>query len=290
MRRPPFDDVRVRQALSLLLNRNLLIQKLFYNEYVPLNSYFPGGLYSNPGNPANPYNPEGGVALLAEAGWKDRDSQGRLVRNGRPLVIELLYADKGSERWLTVYQDDLRRAGITLNLRLVTYETLLQLTGERRFDLATLLWVAGTFPDPQQLFRSSQADLPQSFNVTGLKDPKIDALLDRYYREFDQQARTAIVREIDGLIAGHYPYVLEWDAPFRRLVYWNRFGQPPGYFTRTREYFQDMPELWWVDPEREARLREAMGSASAALEIGQTDVRYWDEYAEKHGLSMKPPQ
>ncbi len=291
MRRPPFSDVRVRQALSLLLNRDLLIQKLFYNEYVPLNSYFPGGLYANPNNPENRYNPERAIALLAEAGWKNRDAQGRLVNSaGRPLTIELLYADKGSERWLTVYQDDLRRAGISLNLRLVTYETLLQLTGERRFDLATMGWVESTFPDPQQIYSSAQADRPHSFNLPGLKDPRIDALMERYYREFDQQARTAIIREIDGLIAGHYPYVLEWDAPFRRIAYWNRFGHPPGYFTRTREYFQDMPTLWWIDPERDARLREAMGSASASLEAGTTDVRYWDEYAASRGLSMKPPQ
>jgi microcin C transport system substrate-binding protein len=290
MRRPPYNDVRVREALNLLLNRDLLIQKLFYNEYVPLTSFFPGGLYQNPDNPANKYNPERARDLLAQAGFKDRDSQGRLVRNGQPFAVELLYADKGSERWLTVYQDDLRRAGISLNLRLVTYETLLQLTGEYRFDLATMGWVESTFPDPQQMFRSTQADVPQSFNITGFKDPKVDALLDRYYREFDQQARTAIVREIDGLVARQFPYVLEWDQSFRRLVFWNRFGTPPGYFTRTREYFQDMPELWWVDPERDARLRQAMGSASMTLDAGQTDVRYWDEYAAKHGLSMKPPQ
>jgi ABC-type transport system substrate-binding protein len=290
MRRTPLDDVRVRQALALLMNRDLLIQKLFYNEYVPLNSYHPGGLYTNPDNPTNPYDPQRATALLAEAGYTSRDAQGRLVRNGRPLTIELLYPDKGSERWMTVYQDDLRRVGITLNLRLVTYETQLQLTGEHRFDLAAMGWIASTFPDPQQPYRSSQADVQHSFNITGLKDQKIDALMDRYYAEFDPQARYAIIREIDGLLARQYPYILKWDMPFRRILLWNRFGMPPGGFTRTREYYQDMPSLWWVDPERDARLREAMGNASISLDRGEEHVRYWDEYANEHGLSMAPPQ
>jgi microcin C transport system substrate-binding protein len=290
MRRAPLDDLRVRQALALLMNRKLLIQKLFYNEYVPLNSYHPGGQYTNPDNPANPYDPGRATALLAEAGWSSRDNQGRLVRNGRPLMVELLYADQGSERWLTVYQDDLRRAGVTLNLRLVTYETLLQLTGEHNFDLATMAWIASTFPDPQQQWRASQADAKHSFNITGFKDSEVDRLMDRYYTEFDQEARAAIIREIDGRIAQQYPYVLEWDMPFRRVLVWNRLGMPQGGFTRTREYYQDIQALWWVDPIGDARLREAMGSSSIALDPGGEAVRYWDEYVKQHGLSMAPPQ
>ena len=111
-RRQPWDDVRVRKAFALLLNREQLIKTLFFNEYLPLNSYFPGTVYENPTNPKNLYNPQEALKLLADAGWTTRDQQGRLVRNGQPLQIELLYSDKGSERWLTVYQEDLRKVGI----------------------------------------------------------------------------------------------------------------------------------------------------------------------------------
>ena len=92
--RPPLDDIRVRKALTFLLNRPLLIDKLFFNEYVPSNTYFPGTVYENPNNPKNPYDPQAAVSLLAEAGWKDRDSQGRLTKNGKPFVIEMLYDGK----------------------------------------------------------------------------------------------------------------------------------------------------------------------------------------------------
>ena len=52
-----------------------MIEKLAYNAYTQDNSYFPGGLYENPSNPKNAYDPQQALALLAEAGWKDRDAQ-----------------------------------------------------------------------------------------------------------------------------------------------------------------------------------------------------------------------
>ena len=52
--------------MALLLNRPLMIQKLFYNEYLPLNSYFAGSIYENPNNPKNEYNPERGLKLLQD--------------------------------------------------------------------------------------------------------------------------------------------------------------------------------------------------------------------------------
>src|SRR5207249_8874570 len=115
-RRAPFDDIRVRKALALLFNREQLIEKLFFNEYFPDNSYYPGSVYENPNNPKNTYNPQEAVKLLAEAGWKDHDAQGRLTKDGKPFAIEMLYDDKQTESYLTVYQEDLRKLGITLNL------------------------------------------------------------------------------------------------------------------------------------------------------------------------------
>jgi microcin C transport system substrate-binding protein len=287
-RRQPWDDKRVRQALAHLMNRELLIERLFYKEYVPQNSYFPG-MYENPANPKMPYDPQRALALLAEAGWKERDAQGRLVRDGRPLAVELLYSQQSSEPYLTIYQEDLRRVGIGLNLRLVTPETLFQLVMQRNFDLVSLAWGGLLFPNPETMWHSRLAKLPNNNNVTGFANARVDELLDAYDREFDQQKRVAIIREIDGIVANEHHYVLGWDAPFQRIAYWNQFGHPAGYVSRVGDY-RDVATLWWLDQPKEQRLTQAMRDNSTNLAVGPTDIRYWAEYAQQQGRAVAPAQ
>jgi microcin C transport system substrate-binding protein len=278
-RREPFSDLRVRKALALLLNRGELIKRLFFDEYVPLNTYH-GGVYENPDNPKNEHDPQAALALLAEAGWNSRDAQGRLVNNGRPLTIEVLYGDAASERWLTIYQQELNQVGIGLNLRLVTPETQFKLMMERNFDVVTSGWTGLVFPNPETQFSSELADVPNNNNITGFKDARVDELLIAYDREFNPQRRIAIIQEIDGIVANSYQYVLEWDGPFQRIAYWNKFGQPEGYLSRVGDY-RDMTSFWWVDPQKEAELRRALGDNSINLPVGTTEVRYWSEYGER---------
>jgi microcin C transport system substrate-binding protein len=289
MRREPFTDVRVRKALHLLLNRDLLIQKLFFNEYTPMNSYLPGGEYENPNNPKNTYDPQQALKLLADAGWNSRDGQGRLVKNGKPFSFEYIYADKGAERWLTIYQDDLRKVGITLNLRLISYETLLQLVGEWRFDTTSAGFQAGTFPNPEVLWRSGLADVKNTLNYTGFKNKRADEIMDIYNKEFDQKKRAALLTELDGIIANEYPFILEWTAPFERIAYLNKFGHPDYYFTRIGDY-RDMMTLWWIDPERESRYERALTDPSVKLDVGPLEIKYWQEYAKKGGVAFAPPK
>ena len=279
-RKDPFTDIRVRKALTLLQNRDELIKKLFFNEYVPLNSYYAGGIYENKNNPKNLYDQQAALALLAEAGWKDRDAQGRLVKNGQPLALELLYSSKGSEAWMTVYQEDLRKVGIGLNLRLVTPETLFKLVMDRNFTMVSMGWGALLFPNPETSFGSELADQANNNNITGFKDPRVDALLKQYDTEYDQKKRAALIQEVDGIIANSYQYLLGWDAPFQRIAYWNKFGQPEGYLTRVGDY-RDIPSLWWVDGQKEADLRKAMGDNAMNLPVGETEVRYWPQYGER---------
>jgi microcin C transport system substrate-binding protein len=280
-RKPPYDDIRVRQALMFLFNRKLLIEKLFYNEFVPLNSHYAGWQYENPDNPRNEYDPARALKLLADAGWKDRDAQGHLVKNRVPLNIEVLYDAKSMEPFLTTYQDDLRKVGIGLNLRLVTPETQFQLVMERKFDVTQLAWTGLVFPNPETSYSSKLADVNNTNNITGFKNKRVDELLDLYDREFDQQKRVAIIREIDGILTKSYEYILEWDMPYQRIAYWNKFGHPEGYLTRTDDY-TIMPSLWWIDPDKERLLQKGLADASVKLPIEPIDIMYWPAYDKRH--------
>jgi microcin C transport system substrate-binding protein len=284
MRKPPFNDLRVRKAFALLLDRSELIKKLLFNEYTPENSYFPGSEYENPANPKNTYNPDEALALLRQAGWTSRDSQGRLVKNGIPLEVELLYDAQTLEPILTVYQEDLRKVGISLNLRLITPETQFQILNERRFQTALMAWGALLFPNPETEWESSLADVNNTNDITGFKDPRVDALCKQYDKSFDVKERAQIIRKIDGILANAYPYVLFWTAPYTRIVYWDRFGTPPGYITRTGDY-TSIYTMWWIDPDKYNKLQQALGNQSMKLDVGPSEDRYWLEYDKTHQSS-----
>ena len=278
-RRPPYNDVRVRKALRHLFNRELMIEKLTYNQYVMEDSMFPFSIYENPNNEKIKYDPQKAIQLLAEAGWKERNAQGRLTKNGTPLALDLLYYDRASERFFTIFQEDLRKAGITLNLRYVTPETAFKMLDDQQFDMFSVAYGGGgPFPEPFQFFHSSQADQKASTNVTGFKDKHVDELLAQYDRELDVKKRAAILQELDGIVTSSHNYLLEWSAPYTRMVWWNRFGMPQGVITRIGDY-HDPPALWWFDPEKNRRVEEAMRDPSKKLEVGEADDKYWQKFA-----------
>jgi microcin C transport system substrate-binding protein len=289
-RRPPYNDIRVRKALTFLLNRPLMIEKLAFNEYLPLNSYFPGTVYENPNNPKNPYDPDMALKLLADAGWKSRDAQGRLIKDGQPLQIELMYTAKTLEPYLTVYQEDLRKVGINANLRLVTPETQFQLIMDRRFEMTLMAWGGLLFPNPETSFASELADQNNNNNITGFKNARVDELDKQYDKTFDVAERIRIIREIDGILANEYHYALMWYAPFSRILFWNKFGTPPGYLSRTGDYLGSsggpgIPQLWWIDPAKQSKLEQALRDSSIKLEVGPTEDRYWLEKAKKEAAN-----
>ena len=285
-RRPPLDDIRVRKALTLLVDRQKIIEQLYKNEYVPLNTYFPGSEYENPENPKNLYNPQEASRLLEEAGWKDHDAQGRLVKGGKPLVLQVVH-DTGQERPLSVYQEDLRKVGITLELKGVPFETGVQLVRrDRQFDLAYRGIQFSAFPDPEQDWHSRLADVGDNNNWTGFKDPRMDELMAKYAASFSLKEHVELLRQLDAVMMNQYHYALFWTAPAERLAFWNKFGQPRGYLTRIGDRNGDLAlgpgveRLWWLDPVKEQQLKKASADTSIRLEIGPLEDKYWLTYKD----------
>lgn len=288
-RREPFTDMRVRKALRHLFNREMMIQKLAFGEYVPMDSMFANSVYENPDNEKVAFDPQRGLQLLAEAGWKDRDANGRLVKNGRPLNLSIVYSDQSSERFFTIFQEDLRKVGIALNLRLVTWETLIKLIDDRAFDMAMLAYTGLSFPSPRASFHSSLADQKNTNNITGFKNTRADQIIDAYDREFDLQKRIGLLREFDGIYTNEHHWILEWSAPYERIVFWNKFGYPQGLISRVGDY-RDIPTMWWFDAEKSRQLDEAMKDQSKSMGEGPRDDKYWLDFAKTEPQQPSAPR
>ncbi|MCF7809940.1 hypothetical protein K9N50_03010 [bacterium] len=287
MRKPPFDDIRMRKAMVYLWDRKKLIENLFYNEYDFMDSYYTGSIYENPNNPKYRYDPDLAIELLSECGYTNRNEQGLLVNaNGNPLEFELAFTT-GMDRIWTVFQQDLEKIGITLNLKETTPATKFKMGMERKFKIAFQSWTGLLYPNPETSWASWLADSMNTNNFSGLKDDRLDELLTEYNVCFDQKRRVEIIREIDGILMRIQPYALGWYGPSRRMLFWNKFGMPEGYWPRTLEYYYGVLNYWWIDPEKEKKLEEAKQDPSIQLEVGDVEVKYWLEWNEKHGRKYK---
>jgi microcin C transport system substrate-binding protein len=189
-----------------------------------------------------------------------------------------VYGDQLSERFFTLYQEDLRKVGITLNLRFVTFETLIKLLDDRSFDLASSAYTGTIFPSPEQELLSNLADEKNTNNITGFKNKRADGIISAYGTEFDFNKRKKLLQELDNVVTSEHHWILEWTAPYERVVFWNKFGYPKGILTRIGDY-RDIPALWWIDPDKTHRLEQALRDPSIQLGEGPSEDRYWLDFA-----------
>ncbi|MDA8130535.1 MAG: extracellular solute-binding protein [Elusimicrobia bacterium] len=276
MRKPPFNDRNVRKAFAYLLNRKRLNEKLFFNQYTPIDSYFPGSIWANPDNPKVRYNPRMARLLLARAGWKKRNKDGWLVNDkGEIFEVTLEYGWPSWDRIFKVIQEDYQRAGIKFNLKLIDPATLMKKIGERNFTIAFQPWGAILFPNPISSWGSDLADTLNNNNTPGFKNKEVDELCSEYDLATDRKTQIKLVHKIDGLIFRAYPYALAWTSNFSRVMYYDRFGHPERYFSKIGDA-SDITTMWWLDPRKEKALDEAM-EKGAKLPVGVTDQDPWAE-------------
>ena len=257
MRREKFQDMRVRRALCFLIDRELMNEKLMFNQYFLLNSYFPD-LYPNNINPNVPlthFNPDSARALLKAAGWKV-DNSGILVKNGAPFDLSFLTYNVDL-RHLNIYVEDLKSVGIRPSIEQLSQSTVTKRMDNHDFDLFWVNWSASRLRDPEAEWHSSTADQIASNNYTGLKDKVVDSLIEVQKTEMDMDKRNDILRSIDKRLCTIVPYVLLWQADHNRILYWDRFGTPRYVYDKfDRE--NCIVTYWWYDATKDAALQKAM--------------------------------
>jgi microcin C transport system substrate-binding protein len=264
MRRPPFNDLRIRQAIFYLMDRKTLLQKIMYNEYKPLDSYFSSLYAGEPANPPVDYDPVKAKQLLSKAGYTRLDSNGYLVNaNGRRLEFTIIYNGQSFEKHLTMLADTWKHAGVKVNLSLMSWPTWLKQMDEFKFDAAVAAWGASLFENPEQLWHSKYAAEAGSSNYPGYQNPQVDRLIESLPPVFDAAQRNTIIKQIDRLIYLDAPYALLWGADYTRVLYKNIFATPKTVLSKYGSDVADIIAYWRVDPVKLKKYNEALKRKTA---------------------------
>lgn len=194
LKRKPFNDVRVRQAINYAIDKQEIIDGVYLGLGINIASpYKPGTRWSNPALKPYPYDPAKAKALLAEAGFKDSNGDGILEQDGKPFAFEILCnQNKEREKSAVLIQRRLKEVGIDVKIRAIEWASFISRfikTGD--FDVVVLGWGLGLDPDQYNIWHSSQ-QAPGQFNFIGYQNPKVDALLEQGRLELDPEKRKVI--------------------------------------------------------------------------------------------------
>lgn len=277
LRRPQFQDPKVRRALILAFDFEFANKNLFFGQYARVQHYFgekelqatglPQGReleilnevkgqvppevftteYTLPvNNSPEDFRRNMGAAakLLAEAGYQPKNGVMTNAK-GQALTMEFLLADPQFERVAQPYVGELKRLGVQATIRTVDPAQF-----ERRKDDFDFDVIIDNFPqsaspgNEQREFWSSQAaDIKGSRNTLGIKSPAIDKLIDKVIFAKDRAELEAATRALDRvLLWGNY-VVPQWYSPDDRIAWWNKYSRPAKLPSRAVSFL----EVWWHD-------------------------------------------
>jgi microcin C transport system substrate-binding protein len=279
IRKPKFQDPRVRQAFDLAMNFEEMNKSLFFGLYKRTESYFQNTELASSGLPegreleilnevksevppevfTTPYKspqaptPEAlrnnlreALRLLGEAGWTIKETSGkRLLTNekGETLSVEFLLNAPTFERVVLSYKPNLDRLGIETTIRTVDpaqYENRMRAFD---FDITIDSWGQSLSPGNEQrdFWGSAAADREGSQNTVGIKNPAIDKLIDKVIFTKDRDDLVAATRALDRVLLWNHYVVPQWSTPEYRYVYWKRIAHPE----KLPEYGLAFPDIWW---------------------------------------------
>jgi len=286
-RRAKFQDPRVRRALNFAFDFEEMNKQLFYGQYTRIASYFEGTELAATGMPEGqelailetvrdkvppelftaPYtNPVGGspdkmranlregTRLLREAGYEIRNTKLVDTKSGEPFSMEVLIEQPTFERVVLFYKPSLERLGISVTVRTIDPTQYENRVRSWDFDVVIGSWGQSLSPGNEQraYWGSQAADTPGSRNLVGIKNPAIDALIERVIFAKSREELVAATKAMDRVLLWNHYVVPQWTYGKVRSARWDRFGRPdplPKYGASA------FPTVWWWDAERAAKAR-----------------------------------
>ena len=291
-RREQLSDIRVREALTVALDFEWQNRVFHYDSRVRARSYFSGSQFAITGTPNGeelallnrfrdqldprifthpftiPASPGMGLhrqgleraqSLLAEAGWSIKEGQ-LMNANSEQFTLDLLTQNPANQRMLLPYVETLKLLGIDARLRLVDSVVAINLLRERDYDA----YVRGhDFLNPpgaelRGAFSSQTAEIQMSYNMAGIRNPIIDALIEEVERATNIETATSALKALDRVLLWGF-YNIPLQAPEgERFLLWDKFGRPGRESVARYEYLVGSSlrviDGWWFDLEKAAKL------------------------------------
>lgn len=219
----PLDDVRVRRAIVMAIDRQAIVDTVLFGHGAVANSFIPAGaLYYNPDNKTDPYDPEGAKSLLAEAGVSD-------------LSLKLLIAAGNSidEQTAILVKDQLGKVGIDVAIEKQEQGQEWDSTVAGDYDLSLNYWTNDIIDPDEKATFCVYGDPDNRSYYTNYRNERVSELVDLGRREMDPAKRKDIYYEIQALATADVHWVDLYYSPFRNASRKNVEGfyqNPTGRF------------------------------------------------------------
>lgn len=283
LRRPQFQDVRVRRALGLALDYEWMNRQLFFGAYKRICSFFNNSAMAATGLPSAdelallepmrskldpvvfgpaPVPPRTdaprslranlleAVELFRQAGWTYRDGALRNAQ-GEPFAFEIMDDQSALSRVISVYVRNLQKLGIQVTQRTADYALVQKRMEEFDFDMTSVRFPDVSSPGNEMfdMFGSRAADEKGSNNAWGLKDAAVDRLVEALVAADSRRKMVAAARALDRVLLHKHIVVTHWYSATHRVAYRDRFGIP----SQPPLYYQADPYVistWWEQKAR----------------------------------------
>ncbi len=210
-----FADKRVRQALTMLTDRERILKDVYYGfGKIMAGPFTPNSPYCDPEVKPFAFDPQKAKELLVEAGWTDTDKDGILEKDldgdgkAENFSYSLMIAStsENARKFSAIIQADMKKAGIDMKIQPLEWSVMIERLNGRAYDACTLGWTGTLESDPYQIWHGSQADLKESSNHVSFKNAEADKLIELGRKTLDPQKRTEIFRGFYRIVHEEQPY------------------------------------------------------------------------------------
>ena len=234
LRRAPTNEKKFRKALQHLLNRDLIVKKVFKNKKRLLTGPFAKGSPYSANLEPIPYNPKQASALLKELGYTKIDPDGVLYKETKKdgkiikqrAALKVMHAWEGHNKWLTIFKEDAKKVGVDIEIRMMEWTSAMKLVEEFKFEGFVMGWLGSIIPAPEAYFLGDNAHIKGTSNYSGINHPKINNLIKNGPMVFNNKKRYKLYQKLETLIMDELPYVFTYTDNLHRVADWSHKVNP----------------------------------------------------------------